>query len=113
MAMGISTAHGLEATDRSGLRHAAFLLDRGIGLVCESVGAVIVVAETLILFAGVLSRYVFNSPLFWTDELANFLFLWLSMLGTVVALRADGHMRLTTVANWVPAGIARWFAAVA
>ena len=34
------------------------------------------------------SRYVFDSPLFWTDELANFLFLWLSMLGMVVALRA-------------------------
>jgi hypothetical protein len=53
MAMGLTTTHGLEATDRSGLRHAAFLLDRGIGLVTESVGAAIVVAETLILFAGV------------------------------------------------------------
>jgi tripartite ATP-independent transporter DctM subunit len=59
------------------------------------------------------SRYVLDSPLFWTDELANFLFLWLSMLGMVVALRRDGHMRLTTVANWVPPHIARWFAAVA
>ena len=59
------------------------------------------------------SRYVFDSPIFWTDELANFLFLWLSMLGTVVALRGDGHMRLTTLANWVPEHWARWFAAVA
>ena len=109
MAMGLTTTHGLEATDRSGLRHAAFLLDRGIGLVTESVGAAIVVAETLILFAGVVSRYVFNSPLFWTDELANFLFLWLSMLGTVVALRADGHMRLTTLVGWVRPSLGRWF----
>ena len=45
------------------------------------------------------SRYLFDSPLFWTDELANFLFLWLSMLGMVVALRGDGHMRLTTLAT--------------
>ncbi len=107
MAMGMTT-HGLEATDRSGLRHSAFLLDRGIGLVTESVGAAIVVAETCILFAGVVSRYVFNSPLFWTDELANFLFLWLSMLGTVVALRTDGHMRLTTLVSWVRPGLGRW-----
>jgi tripartite ATP-independent transporter DctM subunit len=35
------------------------------------------------------------------------------MLGVVVALRRDGNMRLTTVANWVPPHIARWFAAVA
>src|SRR6201996_2925747 len=112
MAMGLTTTHGLEATDRSGLRHAAFLLDRGIGLVTESVGAVIVVAETFILFAGVVSRYVFNSPLIWTDELAGFLFLWLAMLGTVVALRGDGHMRLTTLVNWVRPGLGRWFGTV-
>jgi TRAP-type C4-dicarboxylate transport system permease small subunit len=58
-----------------------------------------VVAEICILFTGVVSRYVFESPLMWTDELANFLFLWLSMLGTVVALRRGEHMRLTTFVN--------------
>jgi tripartite ATP-independent transporter DctM subunit len=97
----------------AGLRRGAFLLDQTIGVTCEAVGALLVVAEVTILFAGVVSRYLLDSPLFWTDELANFLFLWLSMLGMVVALRRDGHMRLTTLANWVPAHIARWFAAVA
>ena len=95
------------------LRRSAFLIDQTIGTVCEVVGATLVVAEVCILFAGVVSRYVLDSPLFWTDELANFLFLWLSMLGMVVALRRDGHMQLTTVSNWVPPHIARWFAAVA
>ena len=61
----------------------------------------LVLAETCILFAGVVSRYVFNSPIMWTDELATFLFLWLAMLGAVVAVRRDGHMRLTTFVNWV------------
>ena len=73
----------------------------------------LVLAEVAILFAGVVSRYVFNSPLIWTDELANFLFLWLAMLGAVVALRRDGHMRLTTLVAWVPPRWGRWFAAVA
>jgi tripartite ATP-independent transporter DctM subunit len=95
------------------LRRCAFLVDHTIGVACEAIGAALVVAEVCILFAGVVSRYLLDSPLFWTDELANFLFLWLSMLGVVVALRRDGHMRLTTVANWVPPHIARWFAAVA
>ncbi len=105
-------APGLTAVDRSGLRHAAFLLDRAIGVLTESVGAAIVVAETCILFAGVVSRYVFDSPLIWTDELGDFLFLWLAMLGTVVALRADSHMRLTTLVNWVRPGLGRWFSSV-
>jgi hypothetical protein len=77
----------LASREHSGFRHAAFWLDRAIGQLTEVLGAVIVVAETCILFAGVVSRYVFDSPIMWTDELGNFLFLWLSMLGTVVALR--------------------------
>jgi tripartite ATP-independent transporter DctM subunit len=95
------------------LRRGALQLDQVIGKSCEAIGAALVMAEVCILFAGVVSRYLLDSPLFWTDELANFLFLWLSMLGVVVALRGDGHMRLTTLANWVPERWARWFAAVA
>jgi tripartite ATP-independent transporter DctM subunit len=98
--------------DRFGLRHAALRLDRGIGVLTEAVGAAIVVAETCILFAGVVSRYVFDNPIIWTDELGGFLFLWLSMLGTVVALRRDGHMRLTTLVNWVRPGYGRWCSSV-
>jgi len=101
------------APGESGARRLAWLVDQAIGQACEVVGAILVLAETVILFSGVVSRYVFDSPLFWTDELASFIFLWLSMLGVVVALRQDGHMRLTTLANWVPPHWARWFAAVA
>ncbi len=112
MTMGTAAAPALEAHDRSGLRHAAFLAGPRHRAATEGVGAVIVVAETCILFAGVVSRYVFNSPLIWTDELGNFLFLWLAMLGTVVALRGDGHMRLTTLVNWVRPDLGRWFNSV-
>src|SRR5215470_10615916 len=80
-------------------RRLAQKTDVAIGTIAEALGAALVLAETAILFAGVVSRYVFNSPLMWTDELANFLFLWLAMLGTVVAPRRDEHMRLTTFVN--------------
>jgi tripartite ATP-independent transporter DctM subunit len=95
------------------MRQAAYVVDNLIGHLAEAIGAAIVVAETVILFAGVVSRYVFNSPIIWTDELANFLFLWLSMIGTVVALRGNGHMRLTTLVNWVRPGLGKWFNSVA
>src|SRR5215831_1036854 len=99
--------------EASGMRQAAHVVDNLIGHLAEAIGAAIVVAETVILFAGVVSRYVFNSPIIWTDELANFLFLWLSMIGTVVALRGNGHMRLTTLVNWVRPGLGKWFNSVA
>ena len=83
----------------AGTRRLALKVDFAIGTLAEAFGAALVLAEIGILFAGVVSRYVFNSPLMWTDELANFLFLWLAMLGAVVAFRRDGHMRLTTFVN--------------
>jgi tripartite ATP-independent transporter DctM subunit len=93
-------------------RHGADLLARVIGTGTEAIGAVLVLAETVILFCGVVSRYVFDSPLIWSDELATLLFLWLSMLGMVVALRRSEHMRLTTLVGWVPPAVAEWFEAV-
>jgi tripartite ATP-independent transporter DctM subunit len=102
-----------DAPGWSGLRRVARGLDQAIGTVCEAVGAMLVLAEVAILAAGVTSRYVFDSPIFWTDELANFLFLWLAMLGVVVALRNDSHMRLTTLVGWVPPLWGRRFSSVA
>jgi tripartite ATP-independent transporter DctM subunit len=96
-----------------GIRRAAFALDMVIGRIAEFIGAALVLAETCILFAGVVSRYVFNSPIMWTDELATFLFLWLAMFGAVVALRHDGHMRLTTFVNWCAPKLGNWLGTVA
>jgi tripartite ATP-independent transporter DctM subunit len=97
----------------SGVRRAAFTLDIMIGRACEAIGALLVLAETCVLFTGVVSRYVFDSPIMWTDELGTFLFLWLAMLGAVVALRQDRHMRLTTFVTWCPPELGNWLGTVA
>jgi tripartite ATP-independent transporter DctM subunit len=59
--------------------------------------AVLVLVEICVLLAGVISRFVFHHPFVWSDELASILFLWLAMLGAVVALQRMQHMRLTAV----------------
>jgi len=68
-----------------------------LGILVEIPAAILVVAEVVILFAGVISRYVLHSPLIWSDELASILFLWLAMLGAVVAFRRSEHMRMTAL----------------
>ncbi len=42
-------------------------------------------------FTQVFSRYVMNSSLAWTEELARYSFIWLNMLASSVALRAGSH----------------------
>ena len=74
-------------------------IEFGIGRLVEWLAGALVVAETLVLFAGVVSRYVFHKPFTWSDELASILFLWLAMLGAVLAYRRTEHMRMSALVN--------------
>jgi tripartite ATP-independent transporter DctM subunit len=76
-------------------RHWAAPVDMVLRYLVEIPAALLVVAEIVVLLAGVIGRYVFHEPIIWSDELASILFLWLAMLGSVVALRRGEHMRMT------------------
>ena len=88
-------------------------LDRGIGLLIEAPAALLVAAEIVVLFFGVISRYVFHSPVVWSDELASLLFLWLAMLGAVVAFRRAEHMRMTALVSMMRPSWRPYFEALA
>jgi tripartite ATP-independent transporter DctM subunit len=77
-------------------------VESALAIVVELLAASLVVIEAIVLFAGVVARYVFHRPLTWSDEIAIILFLWLSMLGSAVALRRGAHMRLTLVVEQLP-----------
>ena len=70
-------------------------LEKVVATIVEWVAACLVLACIGILFSGVVGRYIFNSPLVWSDELASILFLWLAMIGSVIALKRGEHMRMT------------------
>ena len=70
-------------------------LERWLGTLATIAAGLLVVVEVALLFYGVVSRYVFNAPMVWVGGLSDFLFLWLSALGAVVALRRGEHMRLS------------------
>ena len=72
-------------------------IEQALGALVELPAALLVVAEVVILFIGVVARYGLHQPLIWSDELASILFLWLAMLGSAVAFRRAEHMRMTAV----------------
>ncbi|MFL9919550.1 TRAP transporter large permease subunit [Paraburkholderia fungorum] len=84
---------------RPSLPHWLALADRVLGLVVAVPAAVLVLAEIVLLFAGVCARYGFHRPLVWGDELASILFLWLAMTGAATALHRGAHMRMTAIVN--------------
>jgi tripartite ATP-independent transporter DctM subunit len=85
------------------VRSVTTALESVLGAAVEILAATLVAAEIVILFSGVVARYVLNHPLIWSDELASILFLWLAMLGAVIAFRRDEHMRMTAGVGSLPA----------
>src|ERR1700722_8803471 len=83
-------------------------LDRLLAGVTEIPAAILVAVEILVLLAGVISRYVFNRPLTWSDELASILFLWLAGLGAVIALRRPEPMRPGVLVSLPPPRLRPW-----
>jgi tripartite ATP-independent transporter DctM subunit len=82
--------------------------DQIIGAIVEPTAAALIVIEVAILGTGVCSRYVFHNAQTWTDELATILFLWLTMLGAVVAYRRGEHMRVSAFARRASPEVQSW-----
>src|SRR6202795_2424141 len=94
-------------------RPLAASLESLLGMLVEIPAAMLVVAEIVILFAGVVARYGLRQPLIWSDELASILFLWLAMLGAAVAFRRSEHMRMTAVVASASPAVRAWLDVVA
>jgi tripartite ATP-independent transporter DctM subunit len=77
-------------------------IERWLARIVGAVAACAVLVEVGILLVGVIARFGFNRPLVWGDELASIVFLWLAMLGSVLALWKGEHMRLSTLAMRLP-----------
>lgn len=79
---------------RSGTAENAMdaLLDRWIGPAVDWIVGGLVAALVFLVGSGVLSRYIFNYSLAWSDELAGLGFVWLTLLGSIAATRRRTHM---------------------
>ncbi len=56
---------------------------------------------TLITFANVIARYVFNSNILWALELTVFLFAWLVLMGSSYAVKKHIHIGVDVLINAV------------
>ncbi len=65
----------------------------------------IVMAGAVVL--QVTSRYVFNNPTSWSEELARYLFVWITFLGAAVVIRKRRHVDVTVLTDRLPPGAAK------
>lgn len=79
----------------------------------EILSAILIGGIVVLLFGGVVSRYVFSSPLDWIDETVSMAFIWVAMLGAAIAMYRHEHLRLATFVDMLPARARSFVDAVA
>ncbi len=62
----------------------------------------LLIAMTLTVFSQVIARYIFEAPLSWSEELARFILIWLSMLSAAYAFKTKSHFALTILVSKLP-----------
>jgi TRAP-type C4-dicarboxylate transport system permease small subunit len=88
-------------------------LSRELNRAAEWAMAVLLAAMTLLTGAQIAGRFLFGYSIFWSDELARFLLIWIAFLGMSIGVRRGAHPGVDSLARALPPGIRRAVTGVA
>jgi TRAP-type C4-dicarboxylate transport system permease small subunit len=81
------------------------MIQKAIDQLCRLFSVLMVAflaAMVVMVFGNVLLRYGFNSGITVSEELSRWLFVWMTFLGAVVALRSHGHLGTDSLVSRLP-----------
>ena len=62
----------------------------------------LIFAMSIVIFVQVVMRYVFQSSLTWSEELARYMFVWLVYFSVSYTARREKHIRIDAAINLYP-----------
>ena len=68
---------------------------------------------TLLTFANVVCRYVFNDNILWALELTVFMFAWMVLVGASYGVKRHFHIGVDVIINMAPKGLQKTYAIIA
>jgi TRAP-type C4-dicarboxylate transport system permease small subunit len=83
-------------------------LNRIISTLLDWAIGIIMAATVLILFVGVVLRYGFSAPLFWSEEITVLGLIWMTFLGGAILVRTDKNVCITIFCDMCNVSSARW-----
>ena len=70
----------------------------------DIVAAIFITITTILVIVNIIMRYVLNSGLVWSEEVATGCFVWTVFIGAVAAFKRRGHVGVDIVVKMLPAG---------
>lgn len=80
---------------------------RGIRVI-EALLILLLALMVVLVFGNVVLRYGFNSGLVFSEEVSRFVFMWLTLLGALVAMHDGAHLGMNSVVVRLPPTARRW-----
>jgi len=80
-------------------------MTRLIDLYCKALNVLIALflaIMVVLVFGNVVLRYAFNSGITVSEEISRWLFVWLTFLGAIVALKEHGHLGTDMLVSRLP-----------
>ena len=68
----------------------------------EGILSLLLAAMTLLVFAQVIARYVFNASLTWALEATTTLFAWMILFGAAYGIKVGAHLGVDAAVQWLP-----------
>ena len=66
-----------------------------------------ILTMTCVMFAQIIWRYLLQSPLVWSEELALLLMVWMTFLGSALMLERKEHVAIDLLVEWLPPSLNR------
>ena len=57
---------------------------------------------TILVNANIFTRYLFNTPIYWAEEVATSLFIWTVFIGSAYAYRIKAHLGVDILVKMLP-----------
>ncbi len=69
-------------------------LDNTLTKIEENLTFILLLAMLLAVFASFVSRYVFNSPIDWTEEFSRYVMIWATFIAASYGVKTGAHITL-------------------
>ena len=71
-------------------------------LFVESICKLMIALQVVSVVLVVIGRYIFNSTPVWAEELTLFCLVWVSLIGAMLPLRNNSHLKMTIFDPYLP-----------
>jgi len=81
---------------------------KALDWVSEKLSILIIAVMVVLVTWQVVARYIFSSPVPWSEQLSKYLFVWLVLINGAYMFGKHGHMKVAFFQELLPQKIQRW-----